>query len=154
MYSVHQDKRRQWRLHSSPSGCWPPGHLHVMKGWDSRRSWEVHYVFRFERHQTTPPAAKAPLKNMTLSFRVKKKKSLFSHSVMSSSSWPIDCRRPGFSVHGISQARTLEWVAISFSLVIGLKRVNLFYRVNSVKILNHCAHTWNYYDVISQQCFN
>ena len=28
---------------------------------------------------------------------------------------PIDCRLPGSSVHGISQARILEWVAISFS---------------------------------------
>ena len=26
-----------------------------------------------------------------------------------------DCSLPGFSVHGISQARTLEWVAVSFS---------------------------------------
>ena len=28
---------------------------------------------------------------------------------------PIDCRPPGSSVHGISQARMLEWVAFSFS---------------------------------------
>ena len=28
---------------------------------------------------------------------------------------PMDCRPPGSSVHGISQARILEWVAISFS---------------------------------------
>ena len=28
---------------------------------------------------------------------------------------PIDGSPPGFSVHGILQARTLEWVAISFS---------------------------------------
>ena len=28
---------------------------------------------------------------------------------------PMDCSLPGFSVHGILQARTLEWVAISFS---------------------------------------
>ena len=28
---------------------------------------------------------------------------------------PNDCSLPGFSVHGISQARTLEWVAIPFS---------------------------------------
>ena len=28
---------------------------------------------------------------------------------------PIDCSLPGSSVHRISQARTLEWVAISFS---------------------------------------
>ena len=29
---------------------------------------------------------------------------------------PMDCSPPGFSVHGILQARTLEWVAISFSM--------------------------------------
>ena len=28
---------------------------------------------------------------------------------------PTDCSLPGFSIHGISQARVLEWVAISFS---------------------------------------
>ena len=28
---------------------------------------------------------------------------------------PTDCSLPGFSVHGIFQARVLEWVAISFS---------------------------------------
>ena len=28
---------------------------------------------------------------------------------------PIDCSLPGFSVHGISQSRVLEWVAIFFS---------------------------------------
>ena len=27
----------------------------------------------------------------------------------------MDCRQPGSSVHGILQARILEWVAISFS---------------------------------------
>ena len=27
---------------------------------------------------------------------------------------PVDCSLPGFSIHGILQARTLEWVAISF----------------------------------------
>ena len=28
---------------------------------------------------------------------------------------PTDCSTPGFSVHGILQARILEWVAIPFS---------------------------------------
>ena len=28
---------------------------------------------------------------------------------------PMDCSPPGFSVHGIFQARILEWVAISYS---------------------------------------
>jgi len=27
----------------------------------------------------------------------------------------MDCSLPGFSIHGILQARILEWVAISFS---------------------------------------
>ena len=30
---------------------------------------------------------------------------------------PMDCNPPGSSVHGISQARILQWVAISFSRV-------------------------------------
>ena len=29
---------------------------------------------------------------------------------------PVDCSPPGSSVHGILQARILEWVAISFSM--------------------------------------
>ena len=31
---------------------------------------------------------------------------------------PMDCSPPGFSVHGILQARILEWVAISFSITL------------------------------------
>ena len=34
---------------------------------------------------------------------------------MSDSFDPVDCSPPGSSVHGILQARILEWVAISFS---------------------------------------
>ena len=33
-------------------------------------------------------------------------------SIMSDSLWPIDCSSPGSSVHGILQARILEWVAM------------------------------------------
>ena len=36
-------------------------------------------------------------------------------SVMPNSLQPMDCSLPGSSVHGILQARILEWVAISFS---------------------------------------
>ena len=32
---------------------------------------------------------------------------------------PMDCSLPGFSLHGIFQARILEWVAISISLQTG-----------------------------------
>ena len=40
---------------------------------------------------------------------------LFSCLVMSDSLDPMDCSLPGSSVHGLSQARILGWVAISFS---------------------------------------
>ena len=42
---------------------------------------------------------------------------MFSHSVMSDSSLcdPNDCSPPGSSVHGIFQARMLEWIGISCS---------------------------------------
>ena len=40
---------------------------------------------------------------------------MLSHSVLSSSSRPMECNPPGFSVHAILQARLLEWVAIPFS---------------------------------------
>ena len=38
----------------------------------------------------------------------------WSRSVMSNSLRPVDCSPPSSSVHGILQARILEWVAISF----------------------------------------
>ena len=42
---------------------------------------------------------------------------LFSCSVVPDSLWPHRCSPPGSSVCEISQARILEWVAISFSRV-------------------------------------
>ena len=39
----------------------------------------------------------------------------WSRSVVSDSLPPVDCSPPSSSVHGILQARILEWVAISFS---------------------------------------
>ena len=42
---------------------------------------------------------------------------LFSCSVVPDLRSPMDCNPPGSSVRAISQARVLEWVAISFSRV-------------------------------------
>ena len=39
----------------------------------------------------------------------------WSRSVMSDSSDPMDCSLPGSSIHGIFQAKVLEWDAIAFS---------------------------------------
>ena len=40
---------------------------------------------------------------------------LFSHEVVANSCEPMDYNPPGSSVHGILQAKILEWVAIYFS---------------------------------------
>ena len=37
---------------------------------------------------------------------------------------PMDCSLPGSSVHGIFQARVLEWVAIAFSNSLAQKELN------------------------------
>ena len=53
---------------------------------------------------------------------------LFSHSVLSDSFvTPLDCSPPTFSVHGISQARILEWVAIPYSPVTKIKTLLSFF---------------------------
>ena len=44
---------------------------------------------------------------------------------------PVDCSPPGFSVHGILQARILEWIAISFSRGSSWPR-------NRTQVLLHC----------------
>ena len=50
---------------------------------------------------------------------------------------PLDCSQPGSSVHGIFQARIVEWVAISFSMVIFLTQ-----ELNPV--LPHCRQILYY----------
>ena len=45
---------------------------------------------------------------------------VLSHSVVSNSCVPIDCSPPVSSVHGILQAKILEWVAISFSRILSV----------------------------------
>ena len=34
---------------------------------------------------------------------------------------PMDCSPPGSSIHGICQARVLEWVAIAFSILVSIQ---------------------------------
>ena len=51
---------------------------------------------------------------------------------------PTDCTLPGFSVHGVFQARMLEWVAISFS-----RRSSLSQGLNPVsRIVGRCFTIW------------
>ena len=43
---------------------------------------------------------------------------------------PMDCSLPGSSVHGVLQARVLEWVAIPFS------SIDVEYYMNDFQVLN------------------
>ena len=57
---------------------------------------------------------------------------------------PMDCSLPGSSVHGIFQARVLEWVAIAFST--GVPRIiqtnpSIFLKFNKSLIEHHYKHT-------------
>ena len=54
---------------------------------------------------------------------------------------PMECSLPGSSVHGISQARILEWVAICFSRGISKPRVPTHISCVGRRILYHTA-TW------------
>ena len=60
----------------------------------------------------------------------------WSRSVMSETlSDPMDCSPPGSSVHGIFQARVLEWGAIAFSILISGPQNSLSKEGISAKIL-------------------
>ena len=59
---------------------------------------------------------------------------------MSTPSDPIDCSLPGCSVHGIFQARVLEWVVIAFSMtnldsVLKNRHITLLTKVHLVKAM-------------------
>ena len=73
-------------------------------------------------------------------------------SVMSDSSWPMDCSPPGSSVHEIFQVRILEWVAISYSR--GSSQPGDRTCVSCIscigrQILYHCA-TWEALKILKQ----
>ena len=52
---------------------------------------------------------------------------------------PMDCSPPGSCVHGIFQARTVEWVAISFSRIFPTQGLNLGL-LHCSQILYHLSH--------------
>ena len=61
---------------------------------------------------------------------------------------PVDCSPPGSSVHGILQARILEWVAISFSR--GSSRPRDQTRVS--RIAGRCFNLWATRDPLICPC--
>ena len=61
------------------------------------------------------PQAGTGMEDGLISGQHNRKMKVLSRSVLSSLCDPMDCRLLGSSVHGILQARILEWVAIPFS---------------------------------------
>ena len=53
---------------------------------------------------------------------------------------PIDCSVPGSSIHGIFQARVLEWVAISFSTICNYWRKLSWFRGSSLPHFGWVLH--------------
>ena len=48
---------------------------------------------------------------------------------------PMDCSLPGSSIHGIFQARVLEWGAIALDVVLKSKDIILLTKVHLVKAM-------------------
>ena len=71
-----------------------------------------------------------------------------SHLVVSNSLWPMDYSLPGSSVHGILQARILEWVTIPFSRGFSQPRDQTWVSHIAGKFFTvwatREAHTWYY----------
>ena len=66
---------------------------------------------------------------------------------MSDSFYPMDCSPPGFSVHGIFQARILEWAAIFSPGDLpnpGIKPMSLALQVNSLPLSHQGSPVINY----------
>ena len=47
----------------------------------------------------------------------------------------MDCSLPGSSIHGIFQARVLEWVAMSFSHVMYKRKINIVTRKRFIMLI-------------------
>ena len=54
---------------------------------------------------------------------------------------PMDCSLPGSSVHGVLQARILEWVAMPFSSISSQPRDQIERRSSALQILYHLSHS-------------
>ena len=97
-----------WDLRS-PLGTCPEAHV---QQWEDM--WTVVLVSRHREPGTIRNHSAVALREWVPEGSVLWNK-LMVVSVVSDSWDPMDCSPPGSSVHGISQARILEWVAISFS---------------------------------------
>ena len=104
-----------------PRGLWQC--LEILIAWGSRPQWTAKHL---------PCLGQPPYQRFVVFLAHKSRLSLCN---------AMDCSPPGYSVHEISQARILEWVAISFSR--GSSQPRDFTHVSCIgrQILYHWA-TW------------
>ena len=88
----------------------------LASGWFWTHQHACPCVTHFSRVFTMKTAARSPplVSSTSLAFAIPRL-SAKSLQLCPTLCNPMDCSQPGFSVHGILQARTLEWVATSFS---------------------------------------
>ena len=124
------EARKQWQQQWQDvgSGAWPPLPHSQGPGMAWVQLFEVHQSNEQLCHQQPEGAAggvpsQAIWVTCTGSWRVSNKANgmawvvgerKWSHSVMPDLCDPVDCSPPGSPVHGILQARILEWVAIGW----------------------------------------
>ena len=85
----------------------------------------------------------------------------WSHSVVSDSSDPMDCSLPGSSVHGIFQAKVLEWGAIAglwdecnCVVVWTFFVIAFLWDWNENDIFQSCGHCWVFQICWHIECSN
>ena len=129
---VARTKWRQWLLSTSSGVCWVWPQLRREEA-ASKWFWSTRLVQGFQKglaqwhlHSQSwaltgfVPVGGTPWTVQTRCTAIHLCACLLSRSVTSDSLqpyrlWPMDCSLPGPSVHGILQARILEWVAIPSS---------------------------------------
>ena len=74
--------------------------------------WQADFFFTARATWEAQKGSESATKNKTWSFTSSESEVAQSYLTLCD---PMDCSLPGSSVHGIFQARILEWVAISFS---------------------------------------
>ena len=143
VHGISQAKILEWvSIFFSRQSSWPRDQTHVssigrqiLYHWDTREAPYIMLLSRFSRVRlcVTPETA-AHHASPSLGFSRQEhwsglpfpspmhdsEKWKWGRSVVSNSSDPMHCSLPGSSVHGIFQAKVLEWGAIAFSAYIML----------------------------------
>ena len=115
------DRKTPWRRKWQPTPVFLPGNFHGQRSLVGYSPWghkesdtteQFHFHFHFEPSLALPFFGIGMKTDLFQSCSHCCSVQLLSHGRLCD---PIDYNPPGSSVHGISQAKILEWDAISFS---------------------------------------